>query len=108
MIVRGIVEDVFKNQAKVRIPIFDQVYEASLGVEFNSLSDATICIPPKFKMNLKKGDLVFITFEDNDRYKPIIVGYIYNEENSGRVFKQWKKGLSLAKGDLLWIAERDD
>lgn len=82
MIVRGIVEDVFKNQAKVRIPIFDQVYEASLGVEFNSLSDATICVPPKFKMNLKKGDLVFITFEDNDRYKPIIVGYIYNEENS--------------------------
>ena len=33
---------------------------------------------------------------------------IYNEENSGRVFKQWKKGLSLAKGDLMWIAESDD
>lgn len=33
---------------------------------------------------------------------------VYNEENSGRVFKQWKKGLSLAKGELLWIAESDD
>lgn len=37
-----------------------------------------------------------------------IVRVVYNEENGGRVFKQWKKGLSLAKGDLLWIAESDD
>ena len=33
---------------------------------------------------------------------------VYNEENIGRVFKQWKKGLNLAKGVLLWIAESDD
>lgn len=42
------------------------------------------------------------------RYNPHISQIIYNEENGGRVFKQWKKGLSLAKGDLLWIAESDD
>lgn len=41
-------------------------------------------------------------------HNPHISQIIYNEENSGRVFKQWKKGLSLAKGDLLWIAESDD
>ena len=39
---------------------------------------------------------------------PHVSQIVYNEENSGRVFKQWKKGLSLAKGDLLWIAESDD
>lgn len=33
---------------------------------------------------------------------------IYNEINSGSPFKQWKKGLLLAKGDLVWIAESDD
>lgn len=45
-----------------------------------------------------------------ERYRdnPHVSQIIYNEENSGRVFKQWKKGLSLAKGDLLWIAESDD
>lgn len=46
-----------------------------------------------------------------ERYRqqdPRIVRVIYNEENGGRVFKQWKKGLSLAKGELLWIAESDD
>lgn len=33
---------------------------------------------------------------------------IFNERNSGSVFKQWHKGLSLAKGDYIWIAESDD
>lgn len=33
---------------------------------------------------------------------------IYNEENSGSTFKQWKKGIELAKGEWIWIAESDD
>jgi len=32
----------------------------------------------------------------------------FNEKNSGGVFNQWKKGLELATGDLVWIAESDD
>jgi glycosyltransferase involved in cell wall biosynthesis len=31
-----------------------------------------------------------------------------NESNSGGVFNQWKKGLELATGSLVWIAESDD
>ena len=31
-----------------------------------------------------------------------------NVVNSGGVFHQWKKGLSLAQGSLIWIAESDD
>lgn len=33
---------------------------------------------------------------------------LFNEKNSGSVFRQWKKGLSFAKGELVWIAESDD
>ncbi len=33
---------------------------------------------------------------------------IFNEENSGSTFKQWNKGVALAKGEFLWIAETDD
>ncbi|QIG48825.1 methyltransferase domain-containing protein [Nordella sp. HKS 07] len=33
---------------------------------------------------------------------------VFNEENSGSVFKQWKKGHGLATGDLVWICESDD
>ncbi|RWM17992.1 MAG: glycosyltransferase [Mesorhizobium sp.] len=32
----------------------------------------------------------------------------FNTVNSGGVFNQWKKGLELATGDLVWIAETDD
>lgn len=32
----------------------------------------------------------------------------FNEKNSGSTFKQWKKGLSLARAKYVWIAESDD
>ncbi|MBO4454606.1 MAG: glycosyltransferase family 2 protein [Paludibacteraceae bacterium] len=33
---------------------------------------------------------------------------IINEQNSGNTFMQWKRGLELATGDYIWIAESDD
>ena len=33
---------------------------------------------------------------------------VRNEENSGDVFTQWRKGVDLARGDFVWIAEADD
>lgn len=32
----------------------------------------------------------------------------YNKSNSGGVFSQWLKGIKIASGDLIWIAESDD
>lgn len=33
---------------------------------------------------------------------------VFNDVNSGSVFKQWKKGFEFASGELIWIAECDD
>ncbi len=33
---------------------------------------------------------------------------LFNEANSGGVFRQWEKGLAAAHGQLVWIAESDD
>ncbi|QJX47553.1 glycosyltransferase [Hymenobacter taeanensis] len=33
---------------------------------------------------------------------------VLNEHNSGSTFKQWIKGIGLAKGEYIWIAESDD
>lgn len=33
---------------------------------------------------------------------------VLNEQNSGSTFKQWNKGIALAKGKYIWIAESDD
>jgi glycosyltransferase involved in cell wall biosynthesis len=32
----------------------------------------------------------------------------FNKVNSGSPFKQWNKGVSLALGEYVWIAESDD
>lgn len=39
---------------------------------------------------------------------PKVSHCIINEKNSGSTFHQWNKGISLAKGELIWIAESDD
>ena len=45
-----------------------------------------------------------------EQYKnhPKITHVVYNEVNSGSVFKQWLKGIKLAAGNYIWIAESDD
>lgn len=42
-----------------------------------------------------------------DKYKDITTKY-YNQANAGKAFLQWEKGINLAKGELIWIAESDD
>jgi glycosyltransferase involved in cell wall biosynthesis len=39
---------------------------------------------------------------------PKVAKIIRNETNSGSTFKQWEKGVALAKGEYIWIAESDD
>ena len=38
----------------------------------------------------------------------IPVRTVFNDTNSGNVFKQWAKGIALAECDLIWICESDD
>lgn len=47
---------------------------------------------------------IIMLYENN----PHVSHIVFNEENSGSPFKQWKKGMELAKGELIWIAESDD
>ncbi|MFD1014620.1 glycosyltransferase family 2 protein [Winogradskyella rapida] len=39
---------------------------------------------------------------------PKVSHVIINKDNSGSPFKQWEKGIALAKGTYVWIAESDD
>lgn len=42
------------------------------------------------------------------RSNPHVSHIIYGEDNSGSAFQQWNKGISLAKGDWIWVSESDD
>ena len=64
-------------------------------------------------------DIEVIIMDDcsTDQSREIIENYrtnsrvshiIYNETNSGSTFKQWQKGIGLATGNYIWIAESDD
>lgn len=46
---------------------------------------------------------VFSEFQNDTR-----ICIAINEKNSGSPFKQWNKGVLLAKGEYVWIAEADD
>ncbi|MGO4821838.1 MULTISPECIES: glycosyltransferase family A protein [unclassified Flavobacterium] len=39
---------------------------------------------------------------------PKVSHCVFNEINTGNTFVQWNKGLQLAKGEYIWIAESDD
>lgn len=45
-----------------------------------------------------------------ERYRsnPHVTHIDYNSQNSGSPFHQWAKGVSLARGEWVWIAESDD
>ncbi|QQL50203.1 glycosyltransferase family 2 protein [Mucilaginibacter ginkgonis] len=62
-------------------------------------------------------EVIILDDSSTDESKEVIDRYLgnkkiarieYNKINSGNTFKQWQKGLQIAKGDYVWIAESDD
>lgn len=47
---------------------------------------------------------VIKSYETNEKVSHIV----FNKVNSKSTFIQWKKGVDLSKGDIIWIAESDD
>lgn len=71
--------------------VFNQTFEDYEVILLDDAStDASLAILNKFKDH------------------PKVSHFIVNEQNSGSPFKQWKKGIELAKGTYIWIAESDD
>lgn len=42
------------------------------------------------------------------RHHPKVAHLVFNEANTGSPFPQWQRGIALAKGTYIWIAETDD
>lgn len=61
-------------------------------------------------------ELILLDDSSNDDSRSILSSYAsdprvridFNSQNSGSVFKQWNKGVGLARGEYVWIAESDD
>ena len=71
-----------------------------------------------FRQTLKPHEIIFLDDASPDgsvaiarrlaAESPVPVRFSVNEQNSGSTFRQWMKGLALATGDLIWLAESDD
>jgi glycosyltransferase involved in cell wall biosynthesis len=70
-------------------------------------------------LNQTYQDLELILLDDcsTDHSRDILLEYsnhpkvshcVFNEQNSGSTFRQWDKGIELAQGEYIWIAESDD
>jgi glycosyltransferase involved in cell wall biosynthesis len=62
-------------------------------------------------------ELILLDDYSTDNSREILLSYknhpkvsqvVLNVVNSGSVFRQWEKGIALAKGEYVWIAESDD
>src|SRR2546430_11315204 len=61
-------------------------------------------------------ELILLDDCSTDNSRDILTAYAddsrvrieFNAKNSGSTFKQWNKGVRLAKGKYVWIAESDD
>jgi glycosyltransferase involved in cell wall biosynthesis len=70
-----------------------------------------------YKQSYPNIEVILLDDRSTDNSRELLLKYknnsktshcVLNETNSGSTFKQWNKGISLAKGDYIWIAESDD
>lgn len=80
MITKAVVEEILTPyQVRVRIPILDRVSSSELSTPTEELNIATICSLPNCYINVQKGDIVFVGFEDNTYRKAVILGHLSRE-----------------------------
>ncbi len=86
MIQKAIVESIENDyQIKIRIPKFDKMsYD---GTSFGDLSTSIVCSSPGTIVNYSVGDIVLVGFENNEISKPVILGLLYTENNTGDSIK---------------------
>lgn len=70
-----------------------------------------------FSQTYQNLEVILLDDFSSDESRDILLEYkndprvshcIINQKNSGSTFKQWNKGIALAKGEFIWIAESDD
>ena len=72
------------------------------SILFQSYSDFEVIILDDLSTDNSRE--VIEEYRNNEKVSSIV----FNTKNSGSTFKQWAKGVSMAKGDYIWIAESDD
>ncbi|MBX2838306.1 MAG: glycoside hydrolase family 99-like domain-containing protein [Gammaproteobacteria bacterium] len=93
---------------KVSVVVPNYNYAEYMSSRLNSVFDQTYPVFETIVLDdCSKDDSVEVIGDVAENAQRIIE-VAENEENSGNVFHQWKKGVSSCRGDIVWIAEADD
>jgi glycosyltransferase involved in cell wall biosynthesis len=94
---------------RVSVIVPNYNYARLIEVRLDSICTQTYPIYELIILDDASTDNSVTCVENYCRKKDLEEAKLYvNESNSGSVFRQWVKGLQLATGDLVWIAEADD
>lgn len=80
-------------------PYLEERIESILGQDYPSFE--VILIDDCSTDNTRE---ILSRYEGREHIRAIL----FNPENSGNTFCQWRRGLSMAQGEYVWIAESDD
>lgn len=83
MITKAIVEKVIDNyNIRIRVPSLDRTYQSSVYTNNEDLDVAIVCTLPGCDPNIKVGDVVFVSLEDTEEDRAVILGYLYRTKKT--------------------------
>lgn len=84
MVTRAFIEEVDYANAKlrVRIPTLNGIEDSTTSTPTDQLEWASIIQIPGVDITYEVGDVVVVSFEDNDLSSPIVLGFLKLVENS--------------------------
>ena len=94
--------------AKVSVVVPNYNYERYIGERLGSVFEQGHPVFEVIVLDDRSSDDSVAVIERAARDAGRSVRLVVNEQNSGNVFRQWRRGVDLARGDLVWIAEADD
>lgn len=86
MVTKGIVEEIIDTYSvRVRLPIYDSIENTKEATASKDLSIAVFSTFPNVDNLVNVGDVVWVSFEDDDISKPVIIGHLYKEHKENDV-----------------------
>ena len=106
--VRDVLDFALPNLASISVVVPNYKYAPVLPARLATIFTQTYPVVEIIVLDDASPDdsvaVIMATAEDHQRD----IDLVLNVENSGSVFKQWRKGAERAQGDYVWIAEADD
>nr|ADZ55348.1 glycosyltransferase [Burkholderia humptydooensis]AEO78273.1 glycosyltransferase group 1 protein [Burkholderia humptydooensis] len=93
---------------RVSVVVPNYNYERYIGERLNSVLEQTYPVYELIVLDDNSSDGSVRAIREQLANRSVDNRLIVNSVNSGSVFAQWKRGVELARGDYVWIAEADD